>query len=62
MHPVITMKHWSHQVSEHLHSRQFWVGVGITLLIIGVITLLFILSRNAPIAYPHGYPFSPIGA
>jgi hypothetical protein len=62
MHPVIAMKHWSHQGSEHLRSRHFWAGVGITLLIVGVITLLFMLARNAPIGYPHGYPFSPIGA
>lgn len=43
MHPVSTMKHWSHQVSEHLHSRHFWTGVGITLLIISFAALLFLL-------------------
>ena len=61
MHPVTAMKHWSHNVIEHLHSRHFWAGAAITLLIVGVVTLLFILARNAPIAYPHGYPFSPVG-
>jgi len=59
MHPIITMKHWSHHVSEHLHSRHFWAGVAITLLIVGVVTLLFILARNAPIAYPYGFPYTP---
>jgi hypothetical protein len=61
MHPAITMKHWSHHVSEHLHSRHFWAGVVITLLIVGVVALLFILARNAPIAYPHGFPYGPYG-
>ena len=60
MHPIITMKHWSHElhdsIVEHLHSRHFWVGVGITLLIIGFLTLLLILSKNAPIIYPHEMP------
>ncbi len=61
MHPVITLKHWSHHVSEHLHSRHFWDGVVITLLMVGIVTLLFMLARNAPIAYPYGFPYSPQG-
>jgi hypothetical protein len=61
MHPAVTMKHWSRHVSEHLHSRHFWAGVAITLLIVAVVSLLFILARNAPIAYPYGFPYNPSG-
>lgn len=72
MHPVITMKHWSHHlhdsmltlkqhVTEHLHSRHFWAGVMITLLILGFLTMLYILARNAPFIYPQEYPFIPYG-
>ncbi len=61
MHPVITLKHWSHHVSEHLHSHHFWAGVVITLLIVGIVALLFMLARNAPIVYPYGFPYSPQG-
>ena len=57
MHPVITMKHWSQHVSEHLHSSHFWAGVGITLLIIGFVALLFFAARNAPIEWQGPYPF-----
>lgn len=72
MHPVTTMKHWSHHlhdgmpnlrqhISEHLHSRHFWVGVGLTLLVVGLVALLFILARNAPMVYPHDLPYHPYG-
>lgn len=43
MHPVSAMKHWSHEVSEHLHNRHFWTGVGITLLIVSFAALLLLL-------------------
>lgn len=72
MHPVITAKDWSHHlhnsmltlwhhIDEHLHSRHFWMGVGITLLVVGVVTLLFILARNAPLVYPNNLPYHPYG-
>ena len=72
MHPVITAKDWSHHlhddmlhlwhhIDEHLHSRHFWMGVGITLLVVGLVALLFVLASNAPIAYPQGYPYIPYG-
>ncbi len=72
MHPAETMKHWSHHlhdgmltlwhhIDEHLHSRHFWVGVLLTLLIVGIVTLLFMLARNAPVIYPHDYPYVPYG-
>ena len=69
MHPVTTMKHWSHalhegmltmrhHIGDHLHSRHFWVGVGITLLLVGVAALLFFLSKHTPIMSPGEYPYS----
>ena len=72
MHPVIPMKHWSHHlhdrmltmqhhIAEHLHSRHFWVGVGLTLLIVGIVALLFLLARDAPLINPYGFPYSPYG-
>lgn len=62
MHPVITMKHWSHHlhdsmlstwhhIDEHLHSHQFWAGVMLTLIILGIVTMLAILAWNAPIMH-----------
>jgi hypothetical protein len=74
MYSGTTMKHWihhlhdgmltmGHHISEHLHSRHFWAGVGITLLIIGFATLLFIAAKNAPFEmqgfYPYGTPYIP---
>ncbi len=75
MHPVTTMKHWSHhlhdgmlamwhEIDQHLHSRHFWAGVGLTLLIVGIVALLFFAVRNAPPIetpsnYPYGIPYSP---
>lgn len=73
MHPVITMKHWSHslhdgalatwhQIALHLGSRHFWTGVGATLLAIGLVALLAILTKNTPVQSrdfdPYGVPFS----
>jgi len=68
MHPATTMKHWSHhlhdgmltmwhEIDQHLHSRHFWTGVGITLLIVGFVTALIILVKNAPIQVPSDYPY-----
>ena len=70
MHPLTTIAHWSHHwhdstlmlwhhVHDHLHSRHFWVGVVMTLFVVGIMTLLFMLARNAPIMYPHGLPYTP---
>ena len=74
MHPVVTMKHWSHHlhdgtqamwhhIDEHLRSRHFWAGVGVTLLIVGFVALVFMLVKNAPIQmqgeYPYGIPYGP---
>lgn len=63
MHPVSTMKHWSHvlhdSIVEHIHSRHFWVGVVIALCFAGILALLFILARSAPIIYPHHMPYAP---
>jgi hypothetical protein len=71
MHKETTMKHGSHRlhdgmltlwrhIDEHLHSRHFWAGVAIAILIVGIVTMLFILARNAPIMYPTA-PYSPYG-
>ena len=74
MHPVMTMKNWSHHlhdgmlsmshhIDEHLHSRHFWAGVGVTLLIAAVVTLLFFAVKYAPsempFDYPHSTPYTP---
>ncbi len=74
MHPVIAITHWSHHlhdgmlfmwhhIDEHLHSRHFWAGVGITLLLAGIVSLLFIAAKNAPFSspmeYPYGIPYMP---
>jgi hypothetical protein len=71
MHPIIAITHWSHhlresmmimshQIHENLHSRHFWAGVGITLLIVGTLALLFALVTGtqieAPRLYPYGFP------
>ncbi|MDF7825876.1 hypothetical protein P4B35_17740 [Pontiellaceae bacterium B12227] len=62
MHPVSSLKHWSHHVSEHLHSRHFWAGVGVTLLVIGTVALLFVLiMKSVPVeiydAAPYASPY-----
>jgi hypothetical protein len=68
MHPIATTKSWSHhlhdsmlatghRIVEHLHSRHFWTGVGLTLLLIGIVTLLFIAAKNAPFVMPDVYPY-----
>jgi len=49
-----------HEISEHFHSRHFWVGVVATLLIVGFVTMVFLLARNAPIIYPQ-IPYTPYG-
>ena len=74
MHPVVTINHWSHhlhdgmlamwhQIDSHLRSRHFWTGVGLTLLIVGIVALLFFLAKNSPIAIPsdnpYGVPYVP---
>ena len=74
MHPVATTKNWSHHlhdsmltmrhhISDHLHSRHFWAGVGIALLVVAIMTLLFIAVKNSPIElrsnYPYGIPYTP---
>ncbi len=70
MHTTGTMKHWSHRlhdgmlsmrhhIDQHLHSRHFWTGVGVTLLIIGFITLFVILAQNAPLLTPPSLPYTP---
>jgi len=60
MHPVATAMNWSHhlhdsmpviwhEIDQHLHSRHFWAGVTVTLLIICTFILLLMLAKNAPI-------------
>ena len=72
MHKETTIKHWSHHlhdamltilrhISEHIHSRHFWVGVVLTLLLVGITTLLFLLAQSAPFVYPHEIPYAPYG-
>jgi hypothetical protein len=68
------MKSWSHHlhdgmlsmwhhIDEHLRSRHFWAGVGITLLLVGFVTLLIFAVKNAPIEsgefQTYGIPYSP---
>ncbi len=70
MHKATTMKHGSHNlhdrmlslrhhIDEHLHSRHFWTGVLLTLLILGFIATLLILAANAPVMFPRGVPYAP---
>ena len=69
MHTVVTMKHWGHhlydgiqamrhEIVQHLHSRHFWTGVGVTLLIIGLAVLFFMLVRYAPLQMHNMQPYS----
>ena len=74
MHSADTIKHGSHHlhdgmislwehIGRHLHSRHFWAGVGVALLIVGIAAVLLILARNAPLKaplYPYGVPYTPI--
>jgi hypothetical protein len=71
MQPIGTMKHWSHQlhdgmlsmghhISDHLHSRTFWIGVGVAFLIVGLVTLVVFAARSAPIQLPKDYPYGGI--
>ncbi len=73
MHPIATAKDWSHHlhdgmltawhhIDQHLRSRHFWTGVGITLLVIGLVALFIVLAKNAPTelpSYPYSYPYGP---
>jgi hypothetical protein len=74
MHPIATTKNWSHHlhdgmlsmwhhIDQHLRSRHFWAGVGITLLIVGFVAMLLFLAKNAPINAPidspSSMPYSP---
>ena len=70
MHPVITVKHWSHQlhdgmlfvwheIDEHLHSRHFWTGVAVAALAIGLVTLIIMLAMHSdlPAETFETYPY-----
>ena len=74
MHPVVTMKHWSHHlrdgmtsawhhIDQHLHSRHFWMGMGIALLAVFFVSIVFLLITQAPFEstapYPHSFPYGP---
>ncbi|MBC8207077.1 MAG: hypothetical protein ISR85_05790 [Kiritimatiellales bacterium] len=70
MHPVVTMMNWSHHLhdnmlaiwhvmDQHIHSRHFWHGVMLTLLIIGFIVLLVLAFMNAPSIPYSGVPYGP---
>ena len=53
-----------HHIDQHLRSRHFWTGVGITLVIVGIVTLLLLLAMEAPVetfgTYPTGMPYGPV--
>ena len=55
------MSYLWHSISEHLHSRHFWVGVGITMLIVTITTLLFLAIKYGPVEYNGTYPYGPYG-
>jgi hypothetical protein len=74
MHPMITVMHWGHHlhgnllvawdgIDQHLHSRHFWVGVAVTLLIVGFVALMGLLLMHAPASpargMPYGFPYGP---
>ena len=67
MHPVISIRHWSHhlhdgmlnmrhEIDQYLHNRHFWIGVAVTLAFIGLVALLIILAEHAPIMMPSDSP------
>ncbi len=60
MHPVGTIKHWSHhlhdgmifmwhEIDQHLRSRHFWAGIAVALLIVGFIALMVFLAQQTPV-------------
>lgn len=60
MHRETTMKHGGHHlhdsmltlrhhIDEHLHSRHFWTGILLALIVVGLLAMLFMLAGNAPI-------------
>ena len=74
MHPVTTLMHWSHHmhdsmsymrygITEHLHSRHFWVGMGVALFIVALLILMAFVVWRVPIemseSYPYMYPYLP---
>ncbi|MBT8045769.1 MAG: hypothetical protein KJN67_01260 [Pontiella sp.] len=74
MHLGTSMKGWSHRlhdgmlgiwhhIDQHLHSRHFWTGVGVAVLIMGFVMLAIMLARETPVIlrgeYPYGIPYSP---
>lgn len=72
MHPVITMKSWSHQlhdslliarheIYEHIRSRHFWTGVAVALLLAGIAAALIMLAMNTPVELMEDFPYGPYG-
>jgi len=60
MHRDTTMKHGGHHlhdsmvnlrhhIDDHLHSRHFWTGVLLALIVVAFATLLFMLAGNTPL-------------
>ena len=76
MHPLNTMKHWSHHLHddmlrfEHVlstqcHNHRFWIGVGIAVLFISLMTLLFVWAWRTPgtidgFEYMYPYMYYPV--
>ena len=74
MHPVITMKNWSHHlhdamlsmghhVDQHLRSRHFWTGIAVALVVAAFMTLVILLALKTPLeslnTAPHSNPYLP---
>lgn len=74
MHAIENVKNWSHHlhdgmlnmchhIDQHLHSRAFWTGVIIALVIVSLITLVVMLSKRFPVdsieTYPLSNPYMP---
>ena len=61
MHPGTTFMHWSHHmhesISEHLHSRHFWVGAGVALFVVALVAFMAFAAWRIPIEMPDGYPY-----
>lgn len=74
MHPVVTMKNWSHHlhdrmrsmghhIDQHLRNRHFWTGIAVALLVAAFATLTLMMALKTPIesfnTIPYSNPYAP---
>ena len=67
MHSTIALKHWSHHlhenmlalmhnISRHKHEHPTLANIILTLLAVGILTLLYIFAKKIPYTYPPQVP------